>query len=226
MPAYTKTELQKAVLVSKNLKEVLEELGLRAAGGNYQYLKKWLEEWTISTSHFETAADRAARARRFVTSIKKAQPLEEILVENSTYNRGHLKKRLYKEGLKKPICELCGQDEHWQGKKMALILDHINGVYNDNRLKNLQIVCPNCNATLETFCGRDKRKKKKVHQPHYSGKGIPVPKRRKAMRPPYKRLKKEVGAIGYRAVGRKYGVSDNAVRKWVKFYEENPSLQK
>ena len=40
---------------------------------------------------------------------------------------------------------------------MALILDHINGVPDDNRLENLQIVCPNCAATLDTHCGRKNR---------------------------------------------------------------------
>ena len=41
---------------------------------------------------------------------------------------------------------------------MALILDHINGVADDNRLENLQIVCPNCAATLDTHCGRANRR--------------------------------------------------------------------
>ena len=68
----------------------------------------------------------------------------------------HLKNRLYKEGIKKRECELCGQDEIWKGKKISLILVHKNGIFNDNRLKNLRIVCPNCNATLETHCGRNK----------------------------------------------------------------------
>ena len=35
---------------------------------------------------------------------------------------------------------------------MSLILDHINGVPDDNRLENLQIVCPNCAATLAVAC--------------------------------------------------------------------------
>ena len=41
---------------------------------------------------------------------------------------------------------------------MALILDHVNGVSTDNRLENLRIVCPNCNATLDTYCGRKTRR--------------------------------------------------------------------
>jgi hypothetical protein len=40
---------------------------------------------------------------------------------------------------------------------MSLIIDHINGVGDDNRLENLQIVCPNCAATLDTHCGRKNR---------------------------------------------------------------------
>ena len=82
-------------------------------------------------------------------------PLKDILVPNSHYSRSSLKKRLYDEGIKCKKCELCGQGEEWNGKHMSLILDHINGIWNDNRLENLRIVCPNCNATLPTHCGKN-----------------------------------------------------------------------
>lgn len=39
---------------------------------------------------------------------------------------------------------------------------------------------------------------------------------RKVERPPYEQLKEEVEELGYSAVGRKYGVSDNSIRKWIK----------
>jgi uncharacterized protein YjcR len=46
-------------------------------------------------------------------------------------------------------------------------------------------------------------------------------KQRKVERPSIEILKKEVADLGYKAVGRKYGVSDNSIRKWIKYYEKN-----
>ena len=34
----------------------------------------------------------------------------------------------------------------WQGLELPLELHHINGNHYDNRLENLQILCPNCHA--------------------------------------------------------------------------------
>ena len=128
---------------------------------------------------------------------------------------------------------------------MTLILDHINGVANDNRLENLQIVCPNCAATLDTHCGRNQDRvcpqcrqtyRPRRYEQRYcshacfarSNVGVPRPNRRKTVvvdkrecrveRPPYRQLLAEIEATSYCAVGRKYGVSDNAIRKWVRQY--------
>jgi 5-methylcytosine-specific restriction endonuclease McrA len=56
---------------------------------------------------------------------------------------------------------MCSQDEYWMGKKISLILDHINGINDDNRIDNLRILCPNCNSTLDTNGGKNIKNKLK-----------------------------------------------------------------
>lgn len=208
-------------------------------------LKKYAQIWEIPTDHFDPSARR-------VEGFRRARPLSEVLVERSSYPRKNVKRRLLAEGIKRPECELCGQGEIWRGRPMSLILDHINGVRDDHRLENLQMVCPNCAATLDTHCGRRNRiqrakqrclrcggefvpnyatqrycsracgvrwDRSDLHR-HKSGqRGLPKLSERKVVRPPYQQLLAEIRSTSYLAVGRKYGVSDNAVRKWVRFYE-------
>jgi transposase-like protein len=49
--------------------------------------------------------------------------------------------------------------------------------------------------------------------------GLAKPALRRVQRPPYEQLLREIAETSYVAVGRKYGVSDNAIRKWVRQYE-------
>jgi hypothetical protein len=82
-------------------------------------------------------------------------PFEDVMVENSTYSRYHLRKRLIRTGLVKYECVICGQKPEWMGQKMALVLDHINGIPNDHRRENLRFVCANCNIQLPTHGGKN-----------------------------------------------------------------------
>jgi hypothetical protein len=234
-PRYSEADASTAIAASLSWSEALRTLGMRPAGGNNKTLQRYAREvWRISTDHFDQNASRR--------NPDRGRPLAEILVDGSTYNRGSLKRRLYAEGIKERHCELCGQGEQWRGRRMALILDHINGIATDNRLENLQIVCPNCAATLDTHCGRNvprqeveiecdrcrKRFVRRRPEQRYCSRECgtrwlraraPRPASRRVERPPYAQLMREIAETSYEAVGRRYGVSGNAIRKWVRAYE-------
>jgi hypothetical protein len=117
-PRYTEEEARRAVAESKSWAETLRNLGMCTSGGAAPILRKYVEIWGISTDHFDPYASQ--RGKR-----NPLRPLSEVLVENSTYSRGNLKERLFREGYKPRYCELCGQGEEWQGRRMSLILDHV-----------------------------------------------------------------------------------------------------
>jgi hypothetical protein len=48
--------------------------------------------------------------------------------------------------------------------------------------------------------------------------GRPLLGARRVERPPYDHLLREIEELGWEATGRKYGVSGNAIRKWVRSY--------
>src|ERR1700733_9996926 len=121
-PRYTEDDVRAAVAESPSLTAALPRLGLRPAGGNHRTLRKLIERYGIPTDHFDP--NWVLRGPRPPTAI----PLDEVLVQDSSYDRGKLKARLYDAGLRSRRCELCGQIDEWQGRPMSLILDHINGV--------------------------------------------------------------------------------------------------
>jgi hypothetical protein len=148
-----------------------------------------------------------------------------------------LRKKLIEDGVKKDSCELCNLTE-WLGQKIPLELHHIDGNRFNNKIENLQILCPNCHSlthnhsTKKTIISSNSEKiinnkrQEKINNLCSCGKIIKRRSKkcfecysksnRKIDRPLKENLIQMVNEIGYCAVGRKFGVSDNAIRKWIK----------
>ena len=91
-------------------------MNIRNAGGNYKILKKYITLYKLDTSHFNAKLVNNEKSKE--NGKIRRIPLKDILVQNSSYSRTSLKKRLYDEKLLQPICCLCGQDENWNGMKI------------------------------------------------------------------------------------------------------------
>ena len=230
----SRDDFESLVKKSNSLIDILRYFNLVSSKGNYGTLKKRLKEDGIDYSHIQLGIGKHFTGIRFG---KDAIPLEEVLIENSTYSRKALKDRLIKTGMLKEICGNCEMLPEWDGKKLILILDHVNGINNDNRIENLRLLCPNCNSQTETFSGRNQGKRKTIK--HCFDCGIIIGS--KAMRcnvcrfkktfkdgltnrPSYDTLIKETDEMGFVEVGKKYGVTDNCIRKWIKKYEKYGAL--
>lgn len=223
------TLVEQAIEETNSVKEALEFLGLRAAGGNYKSFYRWCETHGLTPKHGTPESNLSGLAR---SNEERKVPDELIFCENSSYSRSLLKKRVIKDGMLDYVCNDCGLKGEWNGKLISLQLSHKNGVYNDNRLENLEFLCPNCHSQTDDFAGKRKLYDKIIpKKPPVSRSGdghkyreLSYTNKRKVERPAYDELIPMIESYGYSAVGRKYGVSDNAVRKWVKHYEKYGSL--
>jgi 5-methylcytosine-specific restriction endonuclease McrA len=138
--------IRKAVKDSISYAEAIRRIGRAVGSTQYRWLKKKIEELDIDTSHLKGKSHGRT-------------PVERISSENM--NNPHLSTKRVKlivirENLIPYQCSECENPGEWNGKKLILILDHINGIRNDHRLENLRFLCPNCNSQTDTFCGRNK----------------------------------------------------------------------
>lgn len=136
------TEFIKLINNSSSTADVLRSLDYSVKGNSWAY--------KIVAERMDKLNISFGKKINYTNNSIKKLPLEKILTEDSEYNRTKLKTRLVKEGLKEYKCEYCGISE-WNGKPLTLQLHHINGIHNDNRLSNLQLLCPNCHSQTENF---------------------------------------------------------------------------
>ncbi|OXS36359.1 HNH endonuclease signature motif containing protein [Streptomyces sp. XY006] len=154
-PRPDREELRAAVAESVSIAEVLRRLGRSGSGTQRAHLRRWIAEDRLSTEHFLGQAHQRGKPRPALT-----RPPEEILVrhEGERRTRTAVLRRALREVGVPEVCAECGVGPQWLGKPMTLEVDHINGEWNDDRLENLRLLCPNCHAVTRTWCRGGQRR--------------------------------------------------------------------
>jgi len=198
------------VLVSKSSSytEILRFFKMCIHGNNSKTLKSRIDALDCSTAHFHPNFYNLV-ILRMASNI----PYEKIFCENSRYSQKSLKRRIIKDKLLPYQCR-CGNKGEWLGAALSLQLEHINGVNNDNRLENLEFLCPNCHTQTETFAGRNNPSRKPKKDPH-----APKLARRRVTRPSREELEQLVWSTPTSTLAKQFGVSDVAIGKWCKTYD-------
>lgn len=151
--SWTDEQLVIAVEESRSIRMVIQKLRLVPAGGNYEQVNARIATLKLDMRHFTGKGWNVGMG--FVPTT--ARPLDEVLVKGRRYQSHTLKKRLFLAKLKLPECELCGWAEKSVDGRIPVELDHINGDHQDNRIKNLRILCPNCHSLQLTHRGKNKK---------------------------------------------------------------------
>ena len=135
----TNEQLLKAIPLSTSIAGVLRTVGLKVeSGGGYLRVKKLIAKHQVDISHFTGKGWNKGQ------TFGPTRPIEDYF-GGVRITSHRLRLRLLKEGIKKHQCELCKLNK-WFGDPIPLELHHVDGNRDNNRLENLQILCPNCHS--------------------------------------------------------------------------------
>ncbi len=84
------------------------------------------------------------------TTIEKKRPLSDYTSNKVPMQSDKLKVRLINEGKLEPKCDICGL-KFWLQDPIGLELDHKDGDHNNNSLRNVRLLCPNCHAQTDNY---------------------------------------------------------------------------
>ncbi|MFJ8595650.1 HNH endonuclease signature motif containing protein [Streptomyces sp. NPDC093598] len=145
---FPREDITRAVAASHSLSGVLRLLGLSTLGGSGRAkVKRSIEFYGLSTGHFTgqghlrgTSSPRRRSAAQILVRRPPGSPRAQTAL---------LRRALDDLGVPR-VCRECGTGENWQGRRLVLEIDHIDGDRLDDRIENLRYLCPSCHSQTQT----------------------------------------------------------------------------
>lgn len=214
----------KIVKDCNSIADFCRKVGWVPRGDNYKIFHKYEKEYNLDTSHFTGIRSNLNN----VLNCSKEKTVAEY-IQSTSVSSSKLLKKILKEGIRERKCECCGGTE-WNGNPIPLELHHKDGNTSNNDLSNLELLCLNCHYFTDNYKGK-KNKKQKEYLCSICGAPISKwsqsgmcadcahKKQRKVERPDKNELITLLENNSISAIGRKYNVSFQTIKKWMKYYK-------
>ncbi|MEU5644186.1 HNH endonuclease [Streptomyces milbemycinicus] len=147
--------LQRAVAESHSLAGVMRVLELSNGGAGRALVQRSIATYEISTDHFVGQGHQRGRP---ALNRKPAAAILQKCDPGAARTKTPLLRRALDENAVPRACNECGTGDTWQGRRLVLEIDHINGDRWDNRLQNLRYLCPSCHSQTKTFSSRGRQR--------------------------------------------------------------------
>lgn len=142
---FSKEELDSIVKNSYSYAQVAHQMGYKRSGGSgITAAKEMIDYYNFNIDHFTGQGWNKGNFdySRFVYGkAMKARNMFDALVN-----------------LRGRKCERCG-NSHWLGQEITLEVHHKDGDSLNNKLNNLELLCPNCHALTNNWRGKNIKKK-------------------------------------------------------------------
>lgn len=145
---YFDADIIEAVKTNVSCQGVMRTLGIKyLSGGMHSLIKNRIKKLGISTKHFLGSGSNSGPNHK---GGPRKLSAKDVLVKNRKNDFARekltaLRRALSEVGIKL-VCNSCGISDTWNNKKLVLEINHKNGNFIDNRIENLEYLCPNCHS--------------------------------------------------------------------------------